>query len=56
MLEKLENGDELVEEPDTVDIEREQTIANYRTAIVILSVVAAASLIGLIILAIVSLS
>jgi len=56
MLEKLENGDELVEEPDTVDIEREQTIANYRTAIVILSIVAAASLIGLIILAIVSLS
>jgi len=56
MLEKLESGDELVEEPDTVDIEREQTIANYRTAIVILSIVAAASLIGLIILAIVSLS
>ena len=56
MLEKLGDGNELVEQPDTVDIEREQTIANYRTAIVILSVVAAASIIGLIILAIVSLA
>lgn len=50
VLEKLEEGSEIQKEPETVDIEKVQTITNYRIAILLLSLVAAASLIGLVIL------
>jgi eukaryotic-like serine/threonine-protein kinase len=56
MLEKLEEGSEVQEIPETVDIEQEKTITNYRIAILFLSLVAAASILGLIILSIKSCS
>jgi serine/threonine-protein kinase len=56
MLKKLEEGSEIQEIPETVDIEQEKTITNYRIAILLLSLVAAASILGLIILSIKSCS
>ncbi len=56
MLKKLEEGSEVQEIPETVDIEQEKTITNYRIAILLLSLVAAASILGLIILSIKSCS
>lgn len=54
-LEKLKEGREIRQEPETVDVEREQTITNYRIAVLILGLVAAASILGLILVAIYSL-
>ncbi len=56
MLKKLEEGSEIQEIPETVDIEQEKTITNYRIAILLLSLVAAASFLGFIILSIKSCS
>ena len=56
MLKKLEEGSEVQEMPETVDIEQEKTITNYRIAILLLSLVAAASILGFIILSIKSCS
>ena len=56
MLKKLEEGSEVQEIPETVDIEQEKTITNYRIAILLLSLVAAASILGFIILSIKSCS
>jgi hypothetical protein len=52
MLTKLEEGSEIQEIPESVDIEQEKTITNYRVAVLILSLVAAASFLGFIILSI----
>jgi len=47
-LGKLEEGSEIPQQPETVDVEREQMLTNYRAAILILALVAAASVLGLI--------
>jgi serine/threonine-protein kinase len=47
-LEKLEEGTEISQQPETVDIEREQMLTNYRVAVLILALVAATAVLGLI--------
>jgi serine/threonine-protein kinase len=56
MLEKLEDGGEVQKMPESIDIEQEKALTNYRIVILMLSLVAAASIIGLIILTIKSCS
>jgi eukaryotic-like serine/threonine-protein kinase len=56
MLEKLEEGGEIPKPPETVDIEMVQTVTNYRIAILILSLVTAAAILGVIVLSIKSCS
>jgi serine/threonine protein kinase len=47
-LGRLEEGTEIPQQPETVDMEREQMLTNYRVAILILSLVTATSILGLI--------
>ena len=47
-LEKLERGSDIVREPETIDIEMERTVTNYRVAVLILSLIAGALFIGLV--------
>jgi serine/threonine-protein kinase len=55
-LEKLEDGKEIPQKVETIDVEMEQKITNYRVAVLVLGLLAGALFIGLVLVAIKSFS